>query len=75
MILDLDDEQTRALLNVLVEAIEADRYPLSPQVQILRAVLAKFGELGGLPPDLAAKLRRFARPAPTAAVETLRTTE
>ena len=27
--LDLTDEETRALLNLLVEAIEADRYPLS----------------------------------------------
>jgi hypothetical protein len=27
--LDLDDDETRAFLNLLVEAIEADRYPLS----------------------------------------------
>ena len=27
MQLDLDDVETRALLNLLVEAIEADRYP------------------------------------------------
>jgi hypothetical protein len=31
MNLELDDEQTRALLNVLLEAIDADRYPLSPR--------------------------------------------
>jgi hypothetical protein len=43
--LDLDDAQTRALLGLLVEAIEADRYPLSPRVRVLRAILAKFGEL------------------------------
>ena len=34
MILDLDDIETRALLNVLVEAIEADRYPLSPRIRL-----------------------------------------
>src|SRR5215472_1797087 len=28
MNIDLDDDQTRALLNVLIEVIEADRYPL-----------------------------------------------
>jgi hypothetical protein len=31
MILDLSDEETRALLNVLVETIENDRYPYSPR--------------------------------------------
>ena len=41
MNLDLDDAQTRALLGLLVEAIEADRYPLSPRVRVLRAILAK----------------------------------
>jgi hypothetical protein len=29
MQLDLDDEETRALLNLLMETIENDRYPLS----------------------------------------------
>jgi hypothetical protein len=33
MQLDLDDEETRALLSLVVEVIEADRYPLSPRVQ------------------------------------------
>jgi hypothetical protein len=32
--LDLDDERTRVLLNLITEAIEADRYPLSPRVQV-----------------------------------------
>jgi len=31
MNLNLDDEQTRALLNLILEAIDADRYPLSPR--------------------------------------------
>jgi len=54
--IDFDDEETRALLNVLVEAIDADRYPLSPRVRLLQEILAKFGEAGGLPPELAARL-------------------
>ena len=29
--LDRTDEETRALLNLLVEAIEAERYPLSTE--------------------------------------------
>jgi hypothetical protein len=31
-------------------------------VQVLKEILMKFGELGGLPPDLAEKLRRYAPP-------------
>jgi hypothetical protein len=50
MQLDLDDVETRALLNVLVEAIENDRYPLSPRVRLLRQVLAKFGPMAPAPP-------------------------
>jgi hypothetical protein len=50
MLLDLTDEETLALLNLLVETIEADKFPLSPRVQILRAILAKFGPMGPPPP-------------------------
>ena len=64
MILDLTDEETRALLNLLVEALDADRYPLSPRVRVLRAIIAKFGAVGGLSPDLERKLRRHAPPSP-----------
>jgi hypothetical protein len=49
MDLDLTDEETLALLNLLTEAIEADRYPLSPRIQTLRGVLAKFGPMGAPP--------------------------
>jgi len=62
MNLYLDDDEVRALLNVLVEVIEADKYPLSPRVQMLRQVLAKFGAIGGLPPELERKLRRAVPP-------------
>ena len=55
MQLDLDDAETRALLNVLVEVIEADKYPLSPRIRLLRGILMKFGVIGGLPPALERK--------------------
>jgi hypothetical protein len=32
LILDLSDEETWALLNLLMDAIEDDNYPLSPRV-------------------------------------------
>jgi hypothetical protein len=60
MILDLTDEETRALLNLLTEVIEADRYPNSPRIRLLREILGKCGEVGGLPPELAAWVRRQA---------------
>jgi hypothetical protein len=55
---NLTDEETFALLNLLVDTIEADRYPMSPRIRLLREILAKCGEVGGLPPELARKLRR-----------------
>jgi hypothetical protein len=64
MILDLSDEETLALLNVLIEVIEADRYPMSPRIRLLQEILGKCGEVGGLPPDLAARLRRHMPPPP-----------
>ena len=33
MQLELTDEETRALLNLLIDAIEADRYPNSPRIR------------------------------------------
>jgi hypothetical protein len=47
---DLNDGETLALLHLLVEIIEADRYPFSPRIRLLRAILAKFGEMGPKPP-------------------------
>jgi len=40
------DAGTRALLNLLVETIETDRYPYSPRIWVLRDILAKFGSVG-----------------------------
>jgi hypothetical protein len=36
MQLELTDEETRALLNLLIDAIEGDRYPMSPRILLLR---------------------------------------
>ena len=56
MQLDLDDDETRALLKVLMDAIEADGYPLSPRVRVLKDILAKFGDIGGLSPEVTQRL-------------------
>jgi hypothetical protein len=65
MQLDLTDEETFALLNLLVDTIEADRYPMSPRIRLLREILCKFGQIGpALPPELAQKLRRYVPPPP-----------
>ncbi len=51
MHLDLNDDETLALLNLLTETIEEDRYPLSPRIRTLRGILAMFGPMGpALPP-------------------------
>jgi len=39
--LDLSDDETLALLNLLTETIEADRYQFSPRIRTLRGILAK----------------------------------
>jgi hypothetical protein len=52
------------LLNVLIDTIEADRYPMSPRIRLLQAILGKCGEIGGLSPELAARLRRYMPPPP-----------
>jgi hypothetical protein len=41
MTLDLTDEETAALARLLSSAIDGDRFPLSPRVQTLRAILNK----------------------------------
>ena len=38
---DLSEDETRALADLLKRAIDDDRYPLSPRIQRLRAILAK----------------------------------
>jgi hypothetical protein len=41
MMLDLTQEETEALARLLRRTIDDDRYPLSPRVQTLKAILAK----------------------------------
>jgi hypothetical protein len=41
MMLDLTEEETDALTRLLSRAIDDDRYPLSPRMQTVKAILAK----------------------------------
>jgi hypothetical protein len=41
MMLDPTDEETDALAELLSRAIDEDRYPLSPRIQTLKAILSK----------------------------------
>jgi hypothetical protein len=41
MNLDLTDEETAALTRELHNIVENDRYPLSPRIRTLRAILAE----------------------------------
>jgi hypothetical protein len=41
MMVDLTEEETDALAGLLRRTIDDDRYPLSPRVQTLKAILAK----------------------------------
>jgi hypothetical protein len=41
MQLDLTDDETAALTRLLTNTIDADRYPLSPRIQALKAILGK----------------------------------
>jgi hypothetical protein len=41
MQLDLIEEETAALTQLLTNTIDADRYPLSPRIQTLKGILAK----------------------------------
>jgi hypothetical protein len=61
MQLDLTDEETRALLNLLMETIQADRDPLSPRIRLLRQILAKFGRMAPTPPPPARPPSSFSR--------------
>jgi hypothetical protein len=60
MILDLTEEQTDALARLLKTTIDEDRYPLSPRIQTLKAILGKIRpepERRSLPP-----LKHYAPP-------------
>jgi hypothetical protein len=38
---DLSDEETAALVRVLSDTIDGDRYPLSPRILTLKSILSK----------------------------------
>jgi hypothetical protein len=42
MTLDLTDDETAALVRLLRHAIDEDRYPLSPRLAPIRAILDQF---------------------------------
>jgi hypothetical protein len=48
MPLDLDDSEKAALVELPLDTIERDRFPLSPRVKRLRGILAKLG-IGSAP--------------------------
>ena len=48
MPLDLTDDETGALVELLRETIERDRFPLSPRIKRLRGILVKLG-VGSVP--------------------------
>jgi hypothetical protein len=65
MILDLTDEEHAGAAQPADRGDRGRPLPAVAARPVLREILAKFGELGGLSPDLAEKLRRHA-PAPPA---------
>jgi len=48
MHLDLTDDETRALLNLLINTIETDRYPLSPRIRLCRRSSPSTVRFGGV---------------------------
>jgi hypothetical protein len=55
MMLDLTEKETDALAKLLSRTIDDDRYPLSPRIQTLKAVLAKIRPASAREPLAAAK--------------------
>jgi hypothetical protein len=41
MTLNLTEDETAALERLLTNTIDADRYPLSPRIELLKGILAK----------------------------------
>jgi hypothetical protein len=64
MMLDLTEEETEALARLLRRTIDNDRYPLSPRVQTLKAILAKI-QLEPTP-ELLPPLKHYEPPRATA---------
>jgi hypothetical protein len=61
MNLELSDEETAALTQELQDIVERDRYPLSPRIRTLRAILAKLRPEPVREPNVYAPPRAVAR--------------
>lgn len=59
MTLDLTDEETDAIARLLSQTIDDDRYPLSPRIQLLKAIL---GKIRPEPPREPLSLRKHYEP-------------
>ena len=64
MTLDLTEEETDALARLLSRTIDDDRYPLSPSIQTLKAILGKIRPEPG--PEPLPPLKVYAPPRATA---------
>jgi hypothetical protein len=62
MTLDLSDDETAALARLLRRTIDESRYPLSPQLAPLKAILAKL-DPEQPPPALPPPLRPYMAPS------------
>jgi hypothetical protein len=65
MNLDLDDGETASLARLLSDTIDGDRYPFSPRIRTLKAILAKMRPEPAREP--VPPLKRYAPPRATAA--------
>ena len=65
MTLDLSDEESAALARLLSDTIDGDRFPLSPRIQTLKAILAKLRPEPAREPLL--PLKNYPPPRATAA--------
>jgi hypothetical protein len=65
MNLDLSDEEAKALADELDAIVRNDRYPLSPRIQLLKAILGKLRPEPVHAPLL--ELKRYAPPRATPA--------
>ena len=67
----LSDDEKAALVELLKRTIDADRYPFSPRIGVLRGILAKLEGARPAPAPLP-PLRRYEPPRHTAAQQRAR---
>ena len=59
---DLTEEETAALIRLLRNTIDEDRYPLSPRIQLLKTIFGKFRPEPP-PPEPLPPLRHYEPPS------------